>query len=183
MTAVIATTERLVLREFVPDDADAMVRLNADPEVIRYTGDPPFASVDEACELLAELHERYARDGFSRWAVIRRDTGEFIGWCGLSYRPELDETDLGFRFFRAAWGQGFATEAAQACLTLAFERFALPRVIGRAMAGNAASHHILRKLGCTPTHTFTQDGAEWTQYEVTAETWNGEHVTGKRRTP
>jgi RimJ/RimL family protein N-acetyltransferase len=169
---VVAVTKRLELREFVTSDAAELVRLNSDPEVVRYTGDPPFASVDEARELIEELRDRYARDGYSRWAVVRRDTGDFIGWCGLSFRPASGEIDLGFRLFRAAWGQGFATEAARASLSLGFEVFHLQAIVGRAMEGNAASHHILRKLGFTPVATFAAEGARWTQYELTAVTWS-----------
>lgn len=164
-------TERLELREFTLDDAEAMVRLNDDPEVIRYTGDPPFASVEEARELLQELRDTYARVGFSRWATVRRDDGAFIGWCGLSLKPERDEVDIGFRFFRDQWGHGYATEAALASLHVGFERFGLAKIVGRAMRENGASHAVLTKLGMTATHIFEQDGERWTQYEIDAETW------------
>lgn len=167
----IAITARLELREFMLDDAVDMQRLNDDPEVVRYTGDPPFASVAEARELLAELRECYERDGFSRWATFRRDTGAFIGWCGLNLNVERAAVDVGFRFFRDQWGQGYATEAALESLRLGFERFNVSKIVGRAMHDNAASHRVLIKLGMQPVHTLERDDQELVEYEITAHDW------------
>jgi RimJ/RimL family protein N-acetyltransferase len=97
----IAETPRLVLRRFRIDDAAAFYALNVDPEVIRYTGDPPFASVDAARDFV----ERYLgdvvvpNDDLSRWAVVERGGDEMIGFCGLRRQPS-GEVDLGFRLLR-----------------------------------------------------------------------------------
>src|SRR5687768_8000055 len=88
-------TPRLRLREFSLDDASALFGLNNDPEVLRYTGDAPFASEDEARAFVTN-YTHYATHGYGRWAVLHRPTGEFLGWCGLKYHPETGETDLGY---------------------------------------------------------------------------------------
>lgn len=142
----MAETDRIFLRPLHTADAENFYRLNSDPEVIRYTGDVPFKSREEARQFL-ENYDQYRLYGYGRWAVIRKSDAAFLGWCGLRYDPRSGETDLGFRFFRACWGQGYATEAALASLRLAFERFQLREVIGRASEQNKASIRVLEKAG------------------------------------
>lgn len=167
---VVARTPRLDLREFSIEDAPEMVRLNADPLVIQYTGDPPFADEAEARALI-ESYDSYARDGFGRWSVYLRETGDYAGWSGLSYSAEKDEVDVGFRFHRRFWGQGYATESALAALELGFDRFRLTKVVGRAMVDNTASVRVLEKLGMSRSHAFERDGQQHVQYEITADEW------------
>lgn len=147
----ILETPRLFLREFREEDASFFFELNEDPEVIRYTGDPPFASLEEARQFLLD-YDQYRKYGYGRWAVLLRpesDGGspEWIGWCGLKYISELDETDIGFRLFRRYWGRGYATEAALACLDYGFRELGLRRIVGRVMKENVASVRVLEKIG------------------------------------
>ena len=86
----ILETERLYLREMETDDAENAYRLNLDWENIKYTGDKPFESIQEAKEFLLN-YSHYKNYGFGRWAVIEKYSNEFLGWCGLKYTPELDE--------------------------------------------------------------------------------------------
>ena len=141
----ILTTPRLLLREFAPEDAPALCALNSDPEVMKYTGDAPFASVGEA-EDFVRGYDHYREHGYGRWSVILRATGEFIGWCGLAFN-EAKQVDLGFRFARKHWGKGYATESARAVLAYGFGELALAEVIGRAARANTASIRVLEKLG------------------------------------
>lgn len=142
----ILQTNRLLLRELTPGDAKNMYLLNLDPEVIRYTGDGPFASEPEA-RLFLENYDQYEKYGMGRWAVIRKSDETFLGWCGLKYSPDAGECDIGFRFFRKHWGQGYATEAAKACLEYGFDTLNLPTIVGRAMCDNLASVRVLEKIG------------------------------------
>lgn len=146
--ALLFESERLGYRKFSPDDAAELFRLNSDPEVIRYTGDLPFASEQDA-RAFVQGYDRYRKDGFGRWSVIDRSSHEFLGWCGLN-RIDAD-VDLGYRFFRSAWGRGYATEAARACLDYGFDRLGLSRIIARALPENVASWKVLEKVGMTFT--------------------------------
>ena len=137
-------TSRLLLREFLPNDDEALFALNSDPEVLKYTGDKAFISVREAREFI-EGYSAYTQYGYGRWAVTLPDTGLFLGWCGLKYH-EQGFTDLGFRLMRDYWGKGYATEAAQASLAHAFGPLGLQEVIGRAARENQKSVRILEKL-------------------------------------
>ncbi len=143
--ATILETDRLRLREFELNDAEDMWKLNEDEEVIRYTGDPPFESVDSAREFL-ENYPDYRHNGYGRWAVLKKGSGEFIGWCGLKLNEE-GYIDIGFRFFKKEWGKGYATEAAQACLDYGFNKLGMKEIIGRAARKNIASLKVLEKLG------------------------------------
>jgi ribosomal-protein-alanine N-acetyltransferase len=164
----VIKTERLQLREFTQEDAPGFYELNLDPEVLRYTGDKPFASLAEAEDFIRN-YENYERDGFGRWSVFLKETGEYIGFCGLNYRPAMDEIDLGFRFRRAYWGKGYATEAARASLLHGFQVYNLGRIVARAMRANTASHRVIQKLGMRFEKEFSEHGEVWYQYEITRE--------------
>ncbi len=138
-------SERLLFCEMSPSDAEHFYLLNADPEVVRYTGDPPFRDVDHARSFLEQYNE-YNNSGFGRWVLKTIHEGQFIGWCGLK-RHASGEVDLGFRLLQKEWNKGYATEASQACLELAFNIHRLPYVIGRAMSENKASLRVLEKIG------------------------------------
>ncbi|MGV3609838.1 MAG: GNAT family N-acetyltransferase [Fluviicola sp.] len=155
----ILETPRLTLREMTPEDAESAYILNSDPEVLKYTGDNPFESVEEAREFL-EKYESYKKYGFGRWAVILKETGEYLGWCGLKYIPELDEFDIGYRLMKKFWGKGYATEAAEACLKLGFGQFGMKTIVGRAMPENGASVRVLEKIGLTYLENRVEDGTE-----------------------
>lgn len=140
----ILKTPRLILREFHLEDAENFYELNRNPNVIKFTGDSSFQSILEAKEFLRN-YDDYKRNGYGRWAVIEKETGKFIGWCGLKFDGK--ETDIGFRFFEEHWGKGFATESANACLAFGFTKLKLEEIIGRAMHENLASIKVLEKIG------------------------------------
>jgi len=144
---IVIETERLVLRTFTRYDAPLIYELNLDPEVIRYTGDP-IKDLHQAQQVLEQtILPQYALYNHGRWAVHVKPGMEFIGWCGLKARPERNEIDLGYRFMKKAWGKGYATEAAYACLQYGFEKLNLQRIVGRAMPQNIASLRVLEKCG------------------------------------
>ena len=142
----VLETERTYLRKLSVDDAKNFFDLNSDNEVIKYTGDSAFENVDEAKSFLLN-YDHFDTYGYGRWAVIEKKSNKFIGWCGLKFNPKTEEVDLGFRFFKKYWNQGFATETAQACLQYGFNVLKIPRIIGRAMIENKASISVLQKIG------------------------------------
>lgn len=159
-------TERLTLREITVADAPAMYALNLDPEVIQYTGDEAFSSLSEA-ETFIRNYPDYARNGYGRWAVIRKADGAMLGWCGLKYLPETGETDIGYRFFKKYWGNGYATEAARACLDFGFKKLNLETLVARAMHANAASINVMKKLGMTYRNEVTCEAHPAVCYQIT----------------
>jgi ribosomal-protein-alanine N-acetyltransferase len=166
--AFLLETPRLWLREFVLNDAAALFELNNDPAVLRYTGDQPFANVAAARAFVAG-YEQYARYGYGRWAVLRKDSNEFIGWCGLRHQPEILETDLGYRFFQRHWGQGYASEAARACVRYGLSDLRLPQLVGRVMLGNMASIRVLENVGFSYWKPLDFDGVPDAYYRLPPE--------------
>ena len=141
---LIIETPRLILREFELNDAEKMWELNSDPDVIKFTGDPPFVSIDQAKEFIKNYRD-YRENGYGRWAVITKDKNDFVGWCGLKLNEE-NFVDIGFRFFKKDWNKGYATESAKAGLNYGFSKLNLNEIIGRAASKNTASIRVLEKL-------------------------------------
>jgi ribosomal-protein-alanine N-acetyltransferase len=144
---VIIETQRLLLRSFAIDDAQLIYDLNLDPEVTKFTHDP-VSNLDQAKEILEKtILPQYALYNYGRWAVHLKPRLEFIGWCGLKYRPELSEVDLGYRFMKKYWGKGYATEAAFSCIKYGFEKLNLAVITGRAEPENIPSCKVLENCG------------------------------------
>lgn len=154
---IILETDRLILREFEVADAPHYHALNADPEVLRYTGDAPFPTLASAVDFLSK-YDHYAQYGYGRWTVLLRETGELIGWCGLKYLQDVEEVDLGYRFFQKHWRKGYATESGKACVRYGLEDLKLPFIVGRAMKGNIGSIRVLENCGLTWWKDFLMDG-------------------------
>lgn len=162
---MVFQTPRLFLRQLTPEDARHFYELNLDPDVIRYTGNLPFESVEHAREFL-ENYDHYEHFGYGRWATLLRDTGEWIGWCGLKFEEEFGATDVGYRFFKKHWGKGYATESARASLKYGFEKLGLKRIEGRAAIANPASIRVLQKIGMQYVKDFIFDGMVGVVYEA-----------------
>ncbi|MBN9313682.1 MAG: GNAT family N-acetyltransferase [Chryseobacterium sp. 39-10] len=162
---VILETNRLLLRELTSDDAEDFYKLNLNPNVIRYTGNLSFKSIEEAREFL-ENYKDYQVNGYGRWAVILKDSNQFVGWCGLKLGEMENETDIGFRFFEEEWNKGYATESANACLHYGFEKLNLKRIIGRAMKENKASIKVLQKIGLEYEKEAELDGKPAVIYTI-----------------
>lgn len=141
---IISVTERFIIREWTPDDAEFHYELNSDPAVIRYTGNVAFKSVEEAREFLKN-YDHYKVAGMGRWLVIDKKTGEKVGWCGL--KNEHGYVDLGYRFFKKHGGKGYATETALACLKYGFEVLGLDEIVATALKENPASYRVMQKIG------------------------------------
>src|ERR1700736_1574989 len=123
---VILETDRLLLREYVEEDAGAFFKLNSDPGVLRFVPDKALLNVEQARQILIDHPiADYRKYGFGRGACILKSTGENIGFAGLKYLEELGEVELGFRLMRAYWGLGLATEAAIASVRFGFANLAL----------------------------------------------------------
>jgi ribosomal-protein-alanine N-acetyltransferase len=144
---IILTTPRLILREFEVTDGDFMYELNANWEVVKYTGDVAFETREKAYEFAQNYGQVYEKWGFGRWLMLDKQREKAIGWCGLRQYEEDSEVDLGYRLFQEEWGKGYGTEAAAACLEYGFRELKMPFIIARAMKENIGSIRIMQKIG------------------------------------
>lgn len=165
MSLYILYTDRLQLRPIVSSDGEAMYRLNLNPEVIRYTGDPPFSSVEEAT-IFCINYPDYQKHGFGRWIVEPRSDQKVRGWCGLKKHAD-GSVDLGYRFFQSDWGKGYATESGKACSQYGFEQLNLKQIYGRTTINNPASIRVLQKLGMDFWKNEEEENFTWVYYRTT----------------
>ena len=163
---IVFETPRLILRQFTEADASLILELNSDPEIVKYVHEPTLKTEEEAKTILFNNILPQYKNNLGRWAMHTKENNEFIGWCGLKYRPEPDEIDLGYRLIQKAWGKGYATEAAQHTLDHGFKTLNLNLITGRAHIENIASIKVLEKLGMyfigefivdnSPVRTYTK---------------------------
>ncbi|NAS29524.1 GNAT family N-acetyltransferase [Flavobacteriaceae bacterium R38] len=143
---VIIETDRLFLREFVDQDAENFEKINSDPNVIKYTSDHD-SSPKEAIKRFINTSNEYKKYGMGRWAVVRKNDGKFLGWCGLKYHEDDKIVDVGYRFYKEFWGNGYATEAAKASLEYGFNTLKLKEIYAHAHPDNSSSENVLIKCG------------------------------------
>jgi len=145
----LITTERLGLREWQAADLESLAELCADPEVMRYF--PETLSFEQSKSLFDRLQKCYLDHDFTYFVVELKENREFIGFAGM-----LDQTyeapftpciDIGWRLKKAFWGNGYATEAASACLDFAFQKKNLNEIYSVCPSKNIASESIMTKIG------------------------------------
>lgn len=144
---IILQTPRLILRRFTEADAPLILSLNSDPDVVKYLHEPTLESEAHAAEILQDIILPQYKNNLGRWAIHVKNGMDFIGWCGLKYRSEIDEIDLGYRLMQKAWGKGYATEAAKHTLEYGLNTLNLKEIKACAHIENAASIKILEKIG------------------------------------
>jgi ribosomal-protein-alanine N-acetyltransferase len=144
---IVLSTERLYLREFTMNDAQLLIDLNSNPEVIRYTGDGHVENIVAAEKIISDIILPQYKNKIGRWAVHLKSNDEFIGWCGLKFISEDNQIDLGYRFFQQHWRKGYATESAKAAMDYGINVMQLKNIIAKAAKDNIASIHVIKKLG------------------------------------
>ncbi len=142
-------TKRLILRDWKDSDRAPYAALNADPKVMKYM--PGVLSEQETDELIARIRQSFEENGYGRFAVTLKDSGEFIGSIGLMKTnfdaPFTPAVEIGWRIAHPYWNKGYATEGALAVVMNAFEELDIPEIIAFAPKENAASQRVMDKLG------------------------------------
>lgn len=161
-------TARLRLRQWRDADREPFAALNADPVVMRYFAN---LSTREASDLSIDAWQaEIAQRGWSNWAVEVVQTGEFIGFVGLSVPrraslPFMPCVEIGWRLARAHWGRGYAAEAAQAALSVGFERLGLAEIVSFTSLINRPSRAVMERIGMVDSgndfdHPALPEGSE-----------------------
>ena len=146
---IVLETSRLRLREFVPQDADALAAVLGDPIAMQFY--PAAFDRKGVEEWIERNRERYQREGYGLWAMVLKDSGELIGDCGCALQEVegRNEIEVGYHVRRDLWGRGYATEAAQACMQYAFTRLGATRVLSMIRPENLQSRRVAEKNGMT----------------------------------
>jgi RimJ/RimL family protein N-acetyltransferase len=144
-------TERLLMRRWRDSDRDPFAAMNADPEVMRHF--PSLMDRARSDAFVDLIDERFETQGFGLWALELAETGEFLGYTGLNPMPDgvpgAGDMEIAWRLARAAWGHGYATEAARAGVHVAFGGAGLARIWSMTAVTNTASQAVMRRIGMT----------------------------------
>lgn len=168
-------TERLLLREMTEEDYDSLYAILSDPETMCHYPKP----YDEAGvrRWIAWTLDNYRKHGFGLWAATLKETGEFIGDCGITMQPIHGEwlPEIGYHIHKGHQRKGYASEAAAACIRVAFERFGFPAVYSYMKYTNVGSYRTAMKNGMAFVEEYDDPVNVRTRvYRIDRETW--EHL-------
>ncbi|MEN2400676.1 GNAT family N-acetyltransferase [Flavobacterium sp. MC2016-06] len=161
-------TERLILRELLLSDAEGMFELDSNPNVHLFLGKKPVKAIEESIAQIKNIQQQYVTFGTGRWAVVLKETNEFLGWSGIKFitneiNNHKDFYEIGYRFIEKHWGKGYATEAGLAFIDYAFNNMNVEALYAYADEGNKNSRKALEKLGFRYVNSF--------EYEDELEVW------------
>ena len=156
-------TERLILRKLLLSDVEGMFELDSNPNVHLFLGNNPVKNIQESIDMIENIQKQYVNFGTGRWAVVLKETNEFIGWSRIKYiTDEINNHknfyELGYRFIEKHWGKGYASEAGKAFVDYAFNEMKVESLYAFADAGNENSRKILEKLGFNFVNSFEYEG-------------------------
>jgi ribosomal-protein-alanine N-acetyltransferase len=174
---LILETDRLILREFQLSDAEAFFAMDSNPKVHQYLWNKPVKKIEETIEIIEFVKKQYLDNGIGRFAMISKETNEFIGWAGLKFNTEVVNNktnfyDIGYRLDEKFWGKGYASEATFEWLKYAFETMNIKTMEAAAHTENTASNRILQKIGMQMTETYLEDGISWNWYTLENKNYN-----------
>lgn len=177
-------TSRLRLRMFALSDLDALCRVTADPEVMRFIGPGKPLTRAETEANLATIIKAFRRRGFGRWALVHKADDTLIGYCGLSAGNEAVGVEVAYMLATAYWGRGLATEAARACLRYGFAQLGLDHIAALTMPGNHRSRRVVERLGMRFVKDACYYGYDCVQYSLAREDFrHGGSLYLQRRLP
>jgi RimJ/RimL family protein N-acetyltransferase len=160
----VGETLRLRIVPFLPGDTEFLYRLTGDTDVMKhFTG---VLSYDETSQMLRKILDQYQRHGYCFWKVVSKENEKFIGIAGL-LRQEIEneiETEISYRIARELWNNGYATEAAKACLEYAKTKLKKTRIISIIHPQNHASIRVAQKLGAPKEKSVAFIGNEHDVY-------------------
>jgi len=159
-------TSHLTLRPLQPADADVLHRIYQSEGVLRYFPNPAPPPLEKVQRFISGQLAHWEKHSYGNWGVLPNGVKEIIGWAGLQYLPELDETEVGFLLDSPFWGKGYATEAAHASLNYGFEQFLLDHIIALVHPENLASRRVIQKCGMTYLETIQLWGIDLMRHRI-----------------
>jgi RimJ/RimL family protein N-acetyltransferase len=159
-------TPRLRLRPWMPDEADTWFNILQEDGILRYFPNPKPPPREKADAYIAHHQAHWKERGYGHWAIVTPEDGQVVGWNGLEYLPELDETEVAYLLSRRVWGRGYASEAARAAIQFGFEIAGLEQIIGLVHPDNIASISVLEKCGLRFADRIALWGMDMFRYRI-----------------
>ena len=148
MNTPVLATERLLLRPFHADDAEAAFACwESDPEVAKYMFWTSHYEIEKTREWIAFEVGQIPRDDWYRFAIVLKETDELIGTGLIYYEKEVSSWEIGYNLGKKYWGMGYATEAMKEILSFAEDKLKIKEVVGRYAKENPSSGNVMRNLG------------------------------------
>ena len=149
MNSCIISTQRLCLRRWLSSDIEPFAKMNEDDHVMKYF--PRKLTNNETIAWIEKSNLNFAKNKFGLFAVELKLTKEFIGFTGFAI-PTFESfftpcVEIGWRYKKEAWGQGYATEAAIACLAHGFDTFGFDKIVSFTSSLNARSQKLMQRIG------------------------------------
>jgi RimJ/RimL family protein N-acetyltransferase len=180
------------MRRWRREDEQPFAALNADSRVMEFM--PHCLTRLDSDAQIEQIEAHFERHGYGLWALEVTESGEFVGFTGLStvafaahFTPAVE---VGWRLAHTAWGHGYATEAALAALALGFEGVGLHEIISITSQSNARSQAVMRRIGMAhdPAEDFPHPQlpsasslSEHVLYRISAADWSGAATTRAAR--
>lgn len=168
--APVIETPRLLLREFVASDVEALAPIYGDPETSQWLGDGSPRDRAFTSREIERFRRLYAKCGFGPMAVILKESGVLIGSCGLQDLDGGEDVALSYVLGKPWRGKGYSSEAARAVLKFGFESLGLPRIVAVAQPVNAESVTVMKRLGMTFVSEQSYYGIRVVLYEIRRST-------------
>ena len=168
---LILETDRLLLREMLLSDAEALFEMDSNPNVHQYLWNKPLTDISEVYLYIKSVREQYIQNNIGRFVVVLKATNELMGWAGLKYNTEMVNNkihfyDIGYRLNEKFWDKGYASEASFTWLDYGFNIMKIKVIQAAAHADNIGSNKILEKIGLKMTEQYMEDGVAWNSYEI-----------------
>ncbi|MES1022463.1 GNAT family protein [Gloeocapsa sp. BRSZ] len=157
-------TKRLLLRQAVQEDAEAIFAVFSDPQVTQFHNLDTFTHLDEAIAVIERRAKGFESGRGIRWGIARKQDNRLIGSCGFTWNQEANAAEVGYELASQFWQQGMMSEALRAILLYGFEIIELEYVIAQVMLANVASQKLLQKLGFQRQGILQQHGFWKGQY-------------------
>lgn len=164
-------TPRLCLRAFTLDDVESLYRIMGAEDVLRYFPITTPPTREQTSNFIKKQLEHWSEHNLGWWAVDSKADGRMVGWAGLQYLPETEETEVSYLIARDHWGQGLAVEAALAGLRFGFEALGKDPVIAVVHVDNVRSYRVLDKLGMTRDRRDHYWGIDVYHYTMDRQTY------------
>ncbi|MDQ3841069.1 MAG: GNAT family N-acetyltransferase [Actinomycetota bacterium] len=150
-------TDRLILRQMILGDAEAVFAYASDPEVTRYVLWDTHHTIEDSETFLRSVAERYENAEAADWGIVYKGNGRFIGGCSIvGWDLENARAEMGYVLSRQYWGQGLMPEAVRAMIAFGFEKMGLNRLEVRCITENTASVRVMEKAGMLYEGTLRQ---------------------------
>lgn len=153
-------TPRLVLRALLPEDAPALFQIHQAEGMLQYFPNPAPPPLERIERFITSQQAHWEEYGYGHWAVTLPGQPDLIGWAGLQYLPETNETEVAYLLDRTQWGKGYATEAAREAIQFGFERFDFPEIIALVHPENTRSLQVAARCGFKAVERKTYWGLE-----------------------